>query len=430
MIEFATTRFGRTWNGWLFGITACLTFALSVAPLACAGATASSQARTTSHAKTLAHMGCNAIASRVDALPGSAPILLRSYDSPRGQGAPELPPLYSAAFSYDNALAVIALLACGKRPQAERIGEALQLAAINDTRLRDAYHAGIVKGDKPLPNDWWDAKNQRWVDAAHDYSSAYQDGTSCGNIAWVALALLALHDATHELRWREAALHLADWVVANAADTRGAGGFDGGIEAYLLVPKKALWKSTEHNIDLVALFGWLERIAAPGDWNAQATHARRFVAAQWDASSGHFWMGTTADGVTPLLTPSALDVQLWAQLLPDAPPPWRHALSWVERMNAVKGGFDFTDARDGLWTEGTGQAALVYRWLGHEAEADKLLVSIALQASPSGYLYAAREARITAVYSYYYHQPHLAATAWAVLAALNRNPYLPADQQH
>ncbi|HKT30111.1 MAG TPA: hypothetical protein VJR68_18235, partial [Dyella sp.] len=186
-------------------------------------------------------------------------MLLRSYDSLRGQGTPDLAPLRSAAFTYDNALAVIALLACGKPQQAERIGEALRLASINDTRLRDAYRAGIIKGDRPLPNRWWDAKRKRWIDAAHDYSSAYQDGTSCGNVAWAALALLALHDATGDTRWRDAALHLAGWVVANAADARGAGGFNGGIEAYLLVPKKALWKSTEHNIDLTALFDWLAR---------------------------------------------------------------------------------------------------------------------------------------------------------------------------
>lgn len=408
-------------------LIALLTFALSATSPAHAGV-ATPSATNSPRAATIARSGCHAIASRVDAAPGNAALLLRSYDSLRGQGTPDLAPLRSAAFTYDNALAVIALLACGKPQQAERIGEALRLASINDTRLRDAYRAGIIKGDRPLPNRWWDAKRKRWIDAAHDYSSAYQDGTSCGNVAWAALALLALHDATGDTRWRDAALHLAGWVVANAADARGAGGFNGGIEAYLLVPKKALWKSTEHNIDLTALFDWLARIAAPGNWNAQAAHARNFVAAQWDAASGHFWMGTTADGTTPLRTPSALDVQLWAQLLPDAPREWQRALHWVERVNAVKGGFDFTDPPDGLWTEGTGQAALVYRRLGHEAEANTLFASIAQQAAPGGFLYATREPRITAVYSYYYRRPHLAATAWAVLAGLDRNPYLPANQ--
>src|SRR6185312_3601223 len=206
----------------------------------------------------------------------------------------------------------------------------------------------------------------------------------------------------------------------------GAAGFHGGIESYLLVPRKASWKSTEHNIDLAAMFAWLTRISAPGgDWNAQARRARGFVALQWDAASGHFWTGTEGDGATPLRSPSALDVQLWAQLLPDAPKAWRHALDWVERMHAVKGGFAFTDARDGMWTEGTAQAALAWRWVGDEARADVLFASIAQQASPGGFLYATPQPRVVALYAWYYHRPCLAATAWAVIAASNRNPYLP-----
>lgn len=376
--------------------------------------------------EALARSGCDAIAARVDALPGDTPALLRSYDSRRGQGAPDLPPLHSAAFTYDNALAVIALLACHRQPQAERIGEALRLAAIHDTRLRDAYRAGAVTGDMPLPNGWLDARSQHWVDAAHEYAGAYQDGSSCGNIAWAALALLALHDATGAPRWRDAAAHLADWVVAHATDTRGAGGFSGGVESFLLAPRQATWKSTEHNIDLVALFEWLDRIAAPGgDWSRQAGRARAFVAAQWDAASGHFWTGTAADGVTPLRAPSALDVQLWAQLLPHTPKAWRRALDWVERTHAVGGGYAFTDARDGMWTEGTAQAALAWRRVGDAARADALFAAIAQQAAPDGFLYATPAPRISALYAWYYHQPCLAATAWAVIAASNRNPYLP-----
>lgn len=424
MIESGATRFGRSLRRRLVGVIACLVLGACASPSAFAETMPSSATSSAADAMALANASCRAIASRVDAVPGNAPILLRSYDSLRGQGAPDLPPLHSAAFTYDNALAVIALLACGKRPQAERVGEALRLAAMNDTRLRDAYRAGAVEDGKPLQNGWWDAKRKRWVEAAHEYAGAYQDGTSCGNVAWVALALLALHDATGAPRWRDAAVHLANWVVANASDARGVGGFDGGVESWLLVPRKASWKSTEHNIDLAALFGQLARISAPGgDWAAQAKRARAFVAAQWDMASGHFWMGTMADGVTPLRAPSALDVQLWALLLPDTPREWRRALDWVERMHAVEGGFDFTDVRDGLWTEGTGQAALVYRQLRREAAANTLLASMARQVSLGGFLYASREPRITAAYSYYYRRPHLAATAWAVFAALNLNPY-------
>jgi hypothetical protein len=424
--EMAAFSFLRRW---FTGFAKCLPLAAYSMTAAYAQATARSIASThfpTDRIEAFTQNNCNTMASRVDALPGTGPVLLRSYDSQRGQGAPDLPPIHLAAFTYDNALAVIALLACNRQPQAERIGEALRLAAMNDTRLRDAYRAGAVAGDKPLSNGWWDVRQKHWIDAAHDYSGAYQDGTSSGNVAWTALALLALHDASGEMRWRDAAAHLAHWVITHTSDTRGAGGFDGGIESFLLVPRKALWKSTEHNIDLAALFEWLDRISAPAsDWQRQAKRARDFVAAQWDEASGHFWMGSKADGASSLHSPSALDVQLWAQLLPNAPKQWLRAMRWVTHANAVKGGFDFTDARDGLWTEGTAQAALVYQRLGEEAAVRALFASLMKQTSIAGYLYATPESHIAAVYSYYYHQPCLAATAWAVLAGLNRNPYMP-----
>jgi hypothetical protein len=383
-----------------------------------------------SPAESIGRKNCGAITARVDAVAGSAPIFLRSYDNESGSGEPSEPSLRTAAFSYDNALAVIALLACDKPGHAKRVGEALRLAAMSDARLRNVYRAGAVENGKPLPNGWWQAKENRWVE------DAYQDGTATGNAAWTALALLALHDATGEARWREAALKLTNWIVANTADARGAGGFDGGIEGFDAAPTKVSWKSTEHNIDLAALFAWLVRVDAQGGWQKRAQQAWNFVDAQWDAASGHFWIGSLPDGVTANRAVSGLDVQLWAQLLPDADPQWRRALAWAERAHGVAGGFDFNDDRDGLWTEGTAQAALVYLRLGRGRDAENVFATIAQQVSAGGFVYATREPHITTGLAvggdsnsadfYYYRRPHLGATAWAALAALNRNPFTPA----
>jgi hypothetical protein len=113
-------------------------------------------------AKSVATTSCNALASRVDATSGNAPVFLRSYDHERGTGESDEPALRTAAFTYDNALAVIALLACDKPGQAARVGEALRLAAIGDARLRNTYRAGAVEA-QPLPNGWWDRKAGRRV---------------------------------------------------------------------------------------------------------------------------------------------------------------------------------------------------------------------------------------------------------------------------
>ena len=375
----------------------------------------------------IAQRACAAIAGRVDAVAGGAPVFLRSYDDGRSAGEVDEPALRTAAFTYDNALAVIALLACDKRTQALRVGEALRFAATKDTRLRNTYRAGAV-GDNVLPNGWWDAKQNHWAE------DAYQEGSATGNVGWAALALLALYDATADIRWRDVAIKLADWVIANAADSRGAGGFAGGIDGSDANPRKLTWKSSEQNIDLVAVFDWLTRSRAPGDWKKHDDSARHFVESQWDAASGHFLVGTLADGVTPNRGTSGLDVQMWAQLLPDALREWQRALVYAEREHGVAGGFDFNTDRDGLWLEGTAQAALVYRKLGRETDAQKLFATIAQQFSSGGFIYATREPRITTGLAigpdsttadfYYYRRPHLGATAWAALAALNRNPFV------
>lgn len=374
----------------------------------------------------LAAQGCAAIAARVAAVPGNGPVLLRSYDPVAG--LPAEPALVDAAFAYDNALAIMALLACGENAPARRIGAAFVAAtAAPAARLRNVYRAGAVDA-APLPNGWWDASAQRW------FEDAQQMGTATGNVAWVALALLALDafDAS-DPRWRQAAERLAAWALAHTRDARGDGGFSGGVHGFDAAPERLGWKSTEHNVDLVALF---DRLAGAGDeepWRGARAHARRFVDAQWDAAAGHFITGTLPDGVTPNRATSGLDAQLWPLLLRGAPPAWRRALDWAEHAHGVEGGFDFNADRDGLWVEGTAQAALVCRLVGRDDRARTLLATIAGERDAGGYLNATREARIstglalapgsTEADFLYFRRPHLGATAWAVLAATATNPF-------
>lgn len=373
--------------------------------------------------RQLAERACNAIAGHVGS-PSGPPIFLRSYATGDGN---EEPALNTAAFTYDNALAVIALIACHRLPQAERVGEALRRAAFTGTRLQNAYRAGSVNGEV-LPNGWWDPQANRWLEDAH------QCGTSTGNVAWAGLALLALSRATVEQRWRNAAVHLAKWIVGNAWSAGGVPGFTGGLDGFDPHPEKLAWKSTEHNIDAAALFAWLAAGSRSSEWELPARQAGHFVDTQWDAATGHFLVGTLPDGGENRGT-SALDAQMWANLLPDARAEWRRALPYAKRNYGVAGGFDFNTDRDGLWLEGTAQAALVYQAVGERAKADKLFLTISGQFdAASGYVYATPEARITTGLAlgphsstadfYYFHRPHLGATAWAALAALDWNPFV------
>src|SRR3979411_3284907 len=91
----------------------------------------------------------NAVTSQVA---GSKASFVRSYE--RGEDESRLPAgLASSAFVYDNALAVIALVACGNFSSATIVGNALSFAARNDRtfsdgRVRNAYRAGTV-GEGP-----------------------------------------------------------------------------------------------------------------------------------------------------------------------------------------------------------------------------------------------------------------------------------------
>jgi hypothetical protein len=383
----------------------------------------------------VADRACHALRSRIDEFAGTTPIFLRSYDGPAGAGAGAEPAL-GGAFTYDNALAAIALHACGDDPAARRIADGLLAAAESDRsgvtgRLRNAYRAGPVTERPVPPMGWWSDQDRRWEE------DPYQVGSATGNMAWAALALLTLADATHDRRYRDGAAKIAKWVIATAYAAQPPAGFDGGLYGYDDMPVRLTWKSTEHNIDMAAVFDWLARLDPRMDWASNARISRDFVASQWEAANGRFCIGTLPDGQSPNRVNQGLDAQLWPLLLSHPLPEWRNSIHFVARAFGVKGGFDFNDDRDGVWLEGTAQAALVYRALGRESDAERLFSTINAQFSPGGLVWATDIPRLTTGLSlspdsshddfYYYRLPHLGATAWAALAALGWDPFTGAE---
>ncbi len=378
---------------------------------------------------------CASISEHVDLAGGSdtgEPVFLGSYE-PGPDEASLPPPLASSAFSYDNALAIMALVACNDVPRARRIGDAFVAATQNDRtftdgRIRNAYRAGPVKpGPVPLPG-WWDSHQKIWVE------DAYQDGMQTGNAAWVALALLTLDQARASHTYRAAAEGLARWIAEHTEDSREPGGFSGGMAGFDKTQTKLEWRSTEHNVDVHALGQWLERLGEDRIGRTLAQSSRKFLAAMFDETRGMFRLGTTPGGATQPPDRLALDALIWPLIgVADVPPAWRRSLVYAKSHLAVPGGFDFNGDRDGLWTEGTAQASLVERAQGNRAGAGALLATASNLASPSGYLFATQSGRITTGIKigpeskdadfFYFHRPHLGATAWAVLAATGLNPF-------
>lgn len=374
---------------------------------------------------------CATLDAAVAALP-PGPVLLPSY--PRLDGPPptDVANLKDVAFTYDNALAVIALFACERPASARRIADALVQATTDDPehrdgRVRNAYAAGAISSPMKLPG-YWDAGRNAWN------QDAYQASVATGNVAWAAIALLEAHRRTRHAPYLDAAKRALGWARANAFDPNPPAGFIGGFFVDPAGPIHQGWKSTEHNVDMGAALSALDRAAPDPDTKAQAATAREFVAAQWDAGEGRFLIGTTPDGRTPDRERSGLDAQIWPLIAWSEPPKdWMRALAFVDAAHGVAGGYGYNRQPDGIWTEGTAQVAAVFVLRGLPARAAPLWPLLRGAQAEDGWLYATPLPRVrtglaigpTSITDdfYYYRLPHLGATAWAALAAKGVNPF-------
>jgi len=368
------------------------------------------------------------------------PVLLASFPS-AAEG-----PLHQAAFLYDNAVAIIALIGCGDITDARRIGDALVLAQAQDRfwhdgRLRNAYLAGAIgtdmgggTGTAKLAG-WWDATSRTWLE------DRYQAGSDSGNLAWAMLALLTLDRvAPSQPAYRDSAARLGSWLRqwrdGPAAPDSGAeanpGGFRGGAFGHEPDPQAVGWKSTEHNTDLAAAYLALAEITGEAAWRDEALAARRFVLAMWQPEEGCFAAGTGEDGRrrNPFV---ALDAQIWPLL---ALPTTRQHEDMILRDCLPRlrqgEGYAYSAALHGTWTEGTAQAALLASCRGDPAEARRLIAAIASLHAPEGGFYATDQDRLPTGFMlptdpnqprFYFHLPHLGATAWVALAQRGANPF-------
>jgi hypothetical protein len=99
---------------------------------------------------------------------------------------------------------------------------------------------------------------------------------------------------------------------------------------------------------------------------------------------------------------------------------------------AQSGGYAYSEAREGLWTEGTAQMALLAALSGRDEEAAELNRAVAAMRTPDGGYYASNRAALPTGFMLatdptkpreYFRIRHLAAAAWAALAEKRFNPF-------
>ena len=222
--------------------------------------------------------------------------LIQSYSDQMG--------LESSSFVYDNAVVINALLERGDHANLQRarvLGESLLYAQARDSsgdgRVRQAYFVNQADA------------NGAFLQPA--LAPFYFIGSTTGDMSWVGLALAQLFARTGERQFLNGAVRLGQWIVKNTSSTNGAGGFTAGVDAS---NNPLTYKSTEHNIDVFALFTLLARLTGDNSWASQARSARTFIQAMFNTAGDFFWTGTLGDGATINTNPIPEDVNTWSFL--------------------------------------------------------------------------------------------------------------------
>lgn len=239
---------------------------------------------------------------------GSSVRLCQSYSDQIAGGT-----FFSTAFTYDNALLALAFLARGHSDDMERaiiIGNALlyaqQTDPAGDGRFRQAYMAGTPDSHGVFVTP----------------GLSFFQGSAVGDVAWAGIALAQLYARTRMQTYLEGALRAATFIETTTRDNTNVppgGYFFGNGQTN---------KSTEHNIDVYALFTMLAQLSGDNSWLDGAVHARTFVEAMFDAPSGHFWTGTS-DPTHIFFNNSPEDVQTWSYLAFQEP-NFAISLDWVK----------------------------------------------------------------------------------------------------
>jgi hypothetical protein len=355
--------------------------------------------------------------------------------------------LRNSAFTYDNALALLAFLADGSADSLRRaklIGDAFVYASTHDRtyddgRLRSDYSAGDIS----LPPGW--TPNGRvgtvpipgfYDEATQQFYEVEQQAVDSGNNAWTMIALLALYERTRETAYFETARRLAEFIHSFRSDTGRYRGFLGGIiDPESATPTNRIYASTEHNLDVIAAFGRMYQITRDRRWAHDADHARTFVRAMWDGAMRCFLAGTidpdtrnTNAGQLPL------DVQAWSVLsVPGTIGLRRRALTCaaVNHRTTDNGftGYDFNEDKDGVWFEGTGQMAVADAFAGRIRQAAELRDELARVQNTAPFgdghgLAAASHDGLTTGFAFkYFRRLHVGATTWNIFAQLGFNPF-------
>ena len=165
---------------------------------------------------------------------------------------------------------------------------------------------------------WWDAKQKMWAE------DAYQDGTATGNVAWAALALLNLYQATQNQAYRAGAERMLGLDHCEHARQRVPVGFSGGVDGFDNRKQNSCGDRPSTISTSMRVAAWLDRLDGTRRTRMSWPSRAAFSIAFSFPTRACFGSGRKPDGTLQPTDHLALDTQLWPLLaVADAPAAWR-----------------------------------------------------------------------------------------------------------
>ena len=349
----------------------------------------------------------------------------------------------------DNALEAITNLLLYKSTldsqylnDAELIGDAFIYALdhdrfFTDNRTRNGYKCGeLARFDTVNLPGWWDETVKIWNEDNVTLS------TYTGNVAWAGIALLSLFEATNNSKYINAAETIAGWCI-NKTETNS--GFTGGFLGRDANQQKLTWKSTEHNLNLYALFARLYCLTFDSQYYDAALNAKHFVFKMWKNYDNFFWAGTKNDGDTINQDYAKIPANIQALYilsLLDSTSIYSSGLSWAKEYCYMQNftspnyskslnGFDYNMDEDGIWFDVSATVALGYKLTGNHSFADSVISEIEyvqnhgpMNINNNKGIVSADHNNVSSGSDWSANNRlSINATCWYILAKLGFNPY-------
>jgi len=296
----------------------------------------------------------------------------------------------SLAYTYDEAVAVIAFTIRGDTGRAKAILTALKSLQAANGSFYNSYSVKTLRGAETIRN--------------------------VGPNLWVALAVANYAKATGDHSFDAMANKILTWCLPfQQAD----GGFNGGLAANGAV---LTWASTEHNHDAYAAY----RYFGP---TTVADKVKSFLDnVVWDSAHGRFYTGRNDPSVH-------LDVNAWGVLALGASGTrnyslglgYNEALMQNTQVNSrgIATGFDFdASPTNDVWLEGTAQCAVAYAVAGNSANWSYFVNQIILNQDAKGGI----QYSMLGTNNGYFTMSTancVSSTGWLIIAIAQVNPFQP-----